>query len=513
MNVKIVFAITGFALLVVSKIFAQSYSEEALLISRIRAGGTARMQGMGGVQNSLGGDISSTYYNPAGLGMYNRSDFSISPGYINNSAASSFLGNTGNESKSNIIVPNLGIAFTTKKDGTKGLLNGTLGLSYNRVNDFNSTFSYQGTNPDNSIIDYFVNDANGTGTSQFTSSGYNYNTPTGLAYFNYLIGPQSILSPNDSRNINRPNPGPNNQYFTDVSGIPLQSEVVKTSGAQSQFNISYGVNFSDKFFVGGGLGLASLNYKSVKTYTESFTDSNQPMSSLKLEETLNLSGSGFNLTLGTIIRPVDQVQVGFSLATPTSYSITDNYSAAMSTKWNNFEYLPGKFINSENAKTDIVTSNYNLATPWRFSGGATFFIGKHGFVSADAEYLKYSSAKYSSNTGDDYSADNKEIKGLYKSVINLRFGGEYRLNNYRFRGGYSLMPDPFQTQQNGVDRSFSSYSAGFGYRVPTFYIDFAVVLGQSSNSYRPYRLPTATSPLVTLDNKSTSFLFTIGFPF
>lgn len=501
MSVKIVFAITGFVLLGVTKIFAQSYSEEALLISRIRPGGTARMQGMGGVQNSLGGDISSASYNPAGLGMYNRSDFSITPGYASSSASSSFLGNTSNENKSNIIVPNLGIAFTTKKDGTKGLVSGTLGISYNRTNDFNSTFSYQGTNPDNSIIDYFVNNANGTGTSQFSSKGYNYNTPTGLAYFNYLIGPQSIQNPSK----------PNDQYFTDVSGIPFQSEVVKTTGAQSQFNISYGVNFNDKIFVGGGLGLASINYKSVKTYTESFKDS--IFSNLKLDETLNLSGSGFNLTLGTIIRPVDQVQIGFSLATPTSYSITDNYSAALSTKWNNYQYLPGKFINNEHAETDIVTSNYNLATPWRFSGGATFFIGKHGFISADAEYLKYSSAKYSSNTGDDYSADNKEIKGLYKSVLNLRFGGEYRLNNYRFRGGYSLMPDPFQTQQNGVDRSFSSYSTGFGYRIPTFYIDFSVVLGQSSNSYRPYRVPTATSPLVTLDNKSTSFLFTIGFPF
>ena len=258
--------------------------------------------------------------------MYNRSDFSITPGYVNGNASSSFLGNSSSESKSSLIVPNIGIVFTTKRNNPTGPLSGSLGISYSRVNDFNSTFSYKGTNPDNSIIDYFINDANGTGTSQFSTKGFNYNTPTGLAYFNFLIGPQSILNSSN----------PNDKYFTDVSGIPIQSEVVKTTGSQKQVSFSYGMNFKDKIFVGGGVGIASLNYKSVKTYTEDFTDPNQPMSKMKLDETLNLSGSGFNLTLGTIIRPIDQVQLGFSVATPTSYAITDNYSATMSTTWNNF---------------------------------------------------------------------------------------------------------------------------------------------------------------------------------
>ena len=70
---KVVPTIAGFVLLVMSECMAQSYVEEALLISRIRSGGTARIQAMGGVQNALGGDISSAFYNPAGLGMYNRS--------------------------------------------------------------------------------------------------------------------------------------------------------------------------------------------------------------------------------------------------------------------------------------------------------------------------------------------------------------------------------------------------------------------------------------------------------
>ena len=509
MKKKIVIAIMGFVLLGVTEMFAQipTYSEEALLFSRIQPGGSARIRGMGGVQNSLGGDVSSAYYNPAGLGMYNHSDFSITPGYSINNSSSSYLGNNSADSKTSLIIPNLGIAFQSKKNGNKGLLAGTFGINFNRTNSFNNTFSYQGTNNDNSIIDYFINNANGTGVSQFDSNnppGYNRNTPTGLAYNNYLIGPQNILSPS----------APADQYFTDVSGIPLQAETVKTTGAQNQWSFSYGVNFLDKIFVGAGLGLTSFRYKSESTYTETFNDPTQPMSRMQLDETLSLSGSGINATIGAIVRPVDQFQFGLSIATPTGYLITDNYNATMNTSWkNNFEYVPGTKLGNESDNTDVVTSNYNISTPWRFSGGLTYFFGKKGFISADAEWLNYGNAKFSSSTGDDWSADNKKIKGLYQSTLNIRVGGEYRYNNYRFRAGYSIMPDPFQTQQNGIDRSLSSFSGGLGYRVSNFYVDFAAVFGQGSSSYRPYTVNSSTSPLAILNNKATSFIFTIGFPF
>ena len=129
------------------------------------------------------------------------------------------------------------MAFHSAKDGSKGIWGGTFAINFNRINDFNETFSYSGTNENNSIIDYFLYNANGTDISQFSSNGFNYNTPTGLGYFNYLIGPQNILNP----------PGPNNQYFTDVTGKPIQKEVVKSSGSQNQTSLSYGVNIADKF--------------------------------------------------------------------------------------------------------------------------------------------------------------------------------------------------------------------------------------------------------------------------
>ncbi len=501
MNSKVVWTIAGIVCGTLGNTQAQTYAEEALMVSRIRPGGSARIQAMGGVQNALGGDVSSAYYNPAGLGMYNRSDFSVTPAYAITTYSSTYLGNTTSDARNSLMIPNLGVAFHAGQDGSKGLWGGTLGISFTRINDFNETFTYSGTNPDNSIIDYFITDASGTGTSQFSPSGFNYNSPTGLAFFNYLIGPQDILTP----------PGPSDQYFTDVTGVPNQSEVVKNSGAQNQWSLSYGVNFNDKIFVGGGLGITTLSYKSEKTYTETFTDVGQPMSKMQLQESLTLEGTGINATAGIIFRPKDSFQLGFSFTTPTAYEVDDNYSAKMTTEWNSFEYLPGEFLTNEEASTDNLTSTYSLITPWRLSLGLTYFFQKKGFLSADAEWLNYSTTKYDGD--EDYSGDNQQIKNLYKSTFNIRIGGEYRIKNYRIRAGYSLMADPFQTPQNGVGRAISGYSAGGGYRTAKFYVDLAVVLTSGDSSYRPYQLNYALDPLVAQTRKATTILVTVGFPF
>lgn len=227
-----------------------------------------------------------------------------------------------------------------QKDGSK-LLSGTFAINFNRINDFNNSFTYTGRNDSTSIIDYFMQQADGRDSTQFQSGtntrpeGVNYNTLTGLAFNNYLIGPLNELDFN----------APKDLYY---SRVPLQSivqkETVKTTGAQNQWSFSYGVNLSDRIFIGGGLGLSTINYKTTATYSENY--SLNPLQSMSLTESLELSATGINATLGIIGRPIDQVQLGFSLATPTSYAISETYTAVMSSKWNNYQYFPGFFLNN-----------------------------------------------------------------------------------------------------------------------------------------------------------------------
>ncbi|MBK8290372.1 MAG: hypothetical protein IPK96_04825 [Flammeovirgaceae bacterium] len=155
----------------------------------------------------------------------------------------------------------------------------------------------------------------------FSKGGGNFNTPTGLAYNNYLIEDSTFVDASASPL----------QYLSVLGTYPsnpndirtvLQQEEVRTTGSQNQWSLSYGANFSDKLFFGAGLGIASLRFQTEKTYRESdfnFVEdpSFNPLNNLILEEQIEINGSGINGTFGLIARPIDMVQLGFPYTTPT----------------------------------------------------------------------------------------------------------------------------------------------------------------------------------------------------
>ena len=55
--------------------------EDALRLSWYVPSGTARQQAIGGAMGSLGGDITASFVNPAGLGLYKTGEVVLSPGF------------------------------------------------------------------------------------------------------------------------------------------------------------------------------------------------------------------------------------------------------------------------------------------------------------------------------------------------------------------------------------------------------------------------------------------------
>src|SRR6185436_10001848 len=55
--------------------------EDALRMGWQAPGGTARNQAIGGTMGSLGGEITSVFVNPAGLGFFKLSEIVLTPGY------------------------------------------------------------------------------------------------------------------------------------------------------------------------------------------------------------------------------------------------------------------------------------------------------------------------------------------------------------------------------------------------------------------------------------------------
>lgn len=483
---------------------AQDYAESALLFSRNQPSGSARILGLGGSQTALGGDYSSALSNPAGLGMYNRSEFTFSLGLAGHQSAANYLGTHTDDSRSVFNIPGLSYVWNMPRQNDDSFYGGSLGISLSRVNDFNLSTLYSGNNENNSIIDYFIDQANGETTDQFFESQYpNYNTPTSLAYFNYLIGPTSILNP----------PGPEDQYFTDAT-YPYQQEEINVKGAGNQLSISYGANIQDKFFFGGGIGITTLKYKSRKVFTETFAS--DTLENLQLVENLNIEGTGFNATIGTIIRPVDFFQFGISYTTPTFYGLTETWDASMSTRWNNFDYYgDGTTILGDNSddpeKTEIVTSDYNLTAPMRLRGGVAF-ITQFGFLTADVEMVNPSRAKYGARDSRvSFANDNENIKSTYQPVINYQIGAEFRHDIFRVRAGYGVQSNTFK-DNIGSDNTITSVSGGLGIKTKSFFVDLAVIQAAGkSYQYQPYTFADGSGPAADFKDKTIRGVITVGF--
>src|SRR5690349_22893057 len=88
------FSLLVFFSLAISFSFAQA-PEDALRYSYLtQPGGTARNQAIGGAGASLGGEFSSLFINPAGLGFYKSADFLLTPSLSFKKPNSTYLGNS-----------------------------------------------------------------------------------------------------------------------------------------------------------------------------------------------------------------------------------------------------------------------------------------------------------------------------------------------------------------------------------------------------------------------------------
>src|SRR4051812_25842938 len=124
---KILFS--GLTLIAISGLHAQEPAD-ALRFSWYVPGATARIQAAGGAMGSLGGDVSATFVNPAGLGFYKTGDFVFTPAYRFGNAKSSYLGRTEKQNTSTFTWGTTGFVFGSG-DGKSRIRSSAVSLVYN----------------------------------------------------------------------------------------------------------------------------------------------------------------------------------------------------------------------------------------------------------------------------------------------------------------------------------------------------------------------------------------------
>jgi hypothetical protein len=516
---KIILVVIGLSM--VYAVNAQDFLDNALLFSRPSISGSARMQGLGGTHVSLGGDYSAAYSNPAGLGMFNKSEFTFTPSIYTSKSSSQYFGTKTNDSKTSFNIPGLSFVFhwPNERENSVGFLGGTLGVSLTRTNNFNENYQITGVNNQNSIVNYFLDDANGVyfnnqkyDPANLAAGGDDFYNLTALAFNNFLI--DTLRDGNGDIYYDSPL-----TFLAGDNGSShvRQTEISKKSGAQYQWSFAYGANFSDKLFLGATVGLSNIRYKVKQTYVESdyaFAPRNFPTANptTTIDETFNITASGANLTLGLIYKPVDFIQVGASYVTPTYYQFSDIYDAKIATNWHNYEYYPPEKLNTVNERFDEpLVSQYALRTPMHFNAGVTF-ISKFGFITGDLEFVNYSKAKYSDpTTQGGFSSENRNIKSGYQSVLNYKLGAEGRYKKFRARAGANYMSNPYLNRTS--KSSTISFTGGLGYRNNDFFIDLAAVFSNANGTRSPYSSSIGNRPVADQKFSTVNYVATVGFNF
>lgn len=477
-------------------------------LTRINNGGSARVLGLGGAQTAIGGDISSASTNPAGLGFFNRSEFSFSTQFNGVNSSSTYLGTTTDASKLNINIPNLGGVI--KSGRSRGKWKGqSFGISLNRMADFQRSAEYVG----NTFAELFPADPNvrfnnGTAIDFFESALFDTElNGTNVQFFSDLAELAFDIGVTDTFRIDNTNEliVDRNVYIegTDIPAVPdeefpsLHQETIDVTGASSQFNISYGANYDDKLYLGVGLGIANFSKDVERIFTERPTETD--LSELRVTDVFEQNGIGINGTFGVIVRPVNPLLLGLTYTTPTYYSVSQTRELDLSAQFTDGQFFTSGFT--------FVEFDYNITTPARMRGGATFFFNKNGFITTEVEYADFSGGRLSgADDGISFGEENQDIN-RFNQTLNYRVGAEYRYDIFRIRGGFALLGDGID---NDVDEEEQHISFGAGIRKKEFYLDLAVV---SVNGPESLVGPYPYSQLATIENDNTRVTVTVGFTF
>lgn len=503
------------------------YLQDVLKISQPNQGSTARFKALGNAQNSLGGDLSSIGGNPAGLGFFNQSDFSVSFDFFSNNNDASYYGTNSSYNQAQLGFNQAGILFhipATKARGSNlqtGWLNFNIGIGYHKTNNFENKLGYSGENPGSSFT-HFLADQRDSGNEVEGLFGWD----------SYLL------------DFNDYNPQSTYHYPAVLEANNVQKNLLTEGGHQSETNISFGSNYSNKLYIGFSVGIPSFTYSNNQVFTEagytkSYTDiyRKNPNSdfldptsdaSQFLEADYDLEynykqstrGTGINAKFGLIYKPIPSVNIGITATTPTWYSITDEATTFMDTWYSDSPAATSPFFtyNSDEISDYI---EYTLKTPYRINGGISAVFGS-GLISADVEFVDYASMRFSasdqlaqSTKQDLDDSMNTGVTNTYAGAMNFRVGAEYMFAPQLLgRLGFAHQGSPYKE----ADLTTQTVSAGIGYRINNMYIDLAYLNGQQSYTSQPYVIDTnwwneASNPEASIKNSNHAAYLTLGFKF
>ncbi len=465
---KKIFAI-AIASLAITSIQAQDIND-ALRYAQTDLNGTARFRAMSGAFGALGGDFSSINVNPAGSVIFANNQVGFTLGDSNTKNNSNYFGTNTSNSKNSFDLSQAGTVFVfnnyDKKSDWKKF---AFALNYEKSRNLDNSLFSAGTNPNNSVDNYFLSYANGV--SLGTLNNYNfdelyYNEQQAyLGYNSYIIDPTT-------------NADANTTYYTNVAtgGNYYHENRIKSTGYNSKLAFNFSGQYTDKWFFGLNLNSHFLDYRQSNSFYE--TNSNPKYTTgstvdvIRFYNDLYTYGSGFSLNLGTIFKPVKEVRLGLAYESPTWYRLTDELTQRLQTSGYGLNSTQNNALYSTvttDPNTTMIFQPYKLKTPSKLTGSFAYVFGKTGLISFDYSLKDYSNTAYKPKS--DFTSTNSIMSNSLKAASEYRFGTEFKIKHLSIRAGARYEESPYKNTQ--LMGNLIGLSNGLGYNFGSTKLDLA----------------------------------------
>ncbi|MBO4249715.1 MAG: hypothetical protein J5884_00510 [Paludibacteraceae bacterium] len=328
-NRLLVAVLTALCAVSASALYAQDYArlgERTIL-------GTARYIGMGGAMSAIGGDPSAVHDNPAGLGLYRRTEVMIT--FDECMDKTKVKDNNYTSFRNCVSIPQASVVISlpSYKDSDEGIQFNNVMFSYHRLRTYNRDIYATRQTPSPSLGN--------------------------LLY--YADVDWDIPFCSDRGNA--------------TSGLQLNE-----SGQVNEFAVDWSMNISNRWFVGAGVHAQSARLYSDAVYSEVFKTVNQEgrNMTIKNSSSLILTNASVSGALGLIYRPIMWLRIGFGLQTASLGAMRTYASGKLTALYDSLRtsYAP-----------DIDYSDSKFHMPWHTSTSVACQIGAYGMISFQHDYF------------------------------------------------------------------------------------------------------------------------------
>lgn len=458
--------------------------------------GTARFMSMGGAFGALGGDLSTLNQNPAGIGVYRTSEIGVTVDF--NMTSSNVDG--VKDDKTHVYCNNFGYI------GSVSLDNDIMpyfqwGATYSRVASFDRTYSGGFGSLGTSMSNYVANFSNGYAPDVLgQSSDYNPYDQSNADWMSILAYNADLIKPVGSSSYY-------NGLFNEGVTTGNSEFSVRERGYVDEYSINFGGNIMNTVYWGMGFGITDIGFTQEAFYDEELKNANIASGQgntgtttdgnayFALSNYRHVTGTGFNFKIGAIVKPINELRLGIAVHTPTYYSLTDSYDAAIG-------YSYSSNVGDGSAYTNYAYYDWKLRTPWKLIASAAGVVGGRFILSADYEYDAYDNMRVSDGGGYEYKDVTDDIKYYFKPTNTVRIGAEFRVTpSFSVRAGFANTSSAMNSGVNEgdeyiytsgtnpaytFDTSTRYITCGIGYRYKGFYADAAYVNKHRKSTYHPF---------------------------